>query len=615
MGIIGGGSDAGGNGERADVIVLTVIPAELAAARDALGIPEQGARTKDNDGTVYFHGAVRSALTSGPLRVVLACIGEAGNASAARAAASAIATWKPRAVLLMGIAAGIRGKVRIGEVVLSERVVAYEPAALVRDADGTRREEPRPAIERLPHAMAQDVMAYRPDTKRLTSAFERAGGSFPAPPQGQESVFGEHVARQIQARLATIASGEKLLRDPSKLLEVRKIHGKTEVGEMEGAGVVEACRPGNVPWLVIRGISDFGDDLKNDRFHDLASRAAAAVLVDFLEHGLELAASGATGGRGQPAERASFILGRPVDRDEDFAGRGRERTAILRAIELKQPVQILGEALMGKTSLLRWVERHVPLGSPVIRIDPTRGLTPVRLAVAVAGALGRPEAAEGLKRSGASAEDAAEVLDSLVPFVFLIDDADALATQGRGFDGGFFEVLRGLVGEGKLTWISASRRNLFTLFESRGLSSRFLNDAQKVWVGPLDEASARGLAGRGVSASDGERIFRYAGGFAYGLQWLGDRRSSGGGSIEDACDAFSNELAGVFQRWWGGMDARERALLKACAGVEGGVDAGGLEPSARRRLVGLMDRGLVAKRNEMFVVEGEAWRSFVRDDA
>ena len=47
---------------RADVAVLTVIPAELDAARDALGVDGR-ARKKDADGSVYFHGRVRSELT------------------------------------------------------------------------------------------------------------------------------------------------------------------------------------------------------------------------------------------------------------------------------------------------------------------------------------------------------------------------------------------------------------------------------------------------------------------------------------------------------------------------------------------------------------------------
>ncbi|HWO20125.1 MAG TPA: 5'-methylthioadenosine/S-adenosylhomocysteine nucleosidase [Kofleriaceae bacterium] len=267
-------------------MILTVIPAEMEAARRVLQLDE-GSREEDPDGTVYFRGTVRSELVRRDYAIALTCIGTAGNPSAAVVAAGAISRHHPRAVLLMGIAAGIRDKVRIGEVVLSDRVVAYEPEALARWADGTK-EEHRPEVDRAPHTMIQDVMSYRTDPTRLRAAFERAGGMIPAAATGREEEFRAHVASAITARLGTIASGEKLLRDPSKLLAVRELHGQTEAGEMEAAGLVEACQLGPVPWMVIRGISDFGDELKDDRFHSFASCAAAAVLHDFIAYGLDL---------------------------------------------------------------------------------------------------------------------------------------------------------------------------------------------------------------------------------------------------------------------------------------------------------------------------------------
>jgi hypothetical protein len=184
------------------------------------------------------------------------------------------------------------------------------------------------------------------------------------------------VASTITSRLGTIASGEKLLRDPAKLVAVREQHGKTEVSEMEAAGLVDACRRGSVPWLVIRGISDFGDELKDDRFHAFASGAAAAVLYDFLAYGLALGAPPSPGAspRAPTARRSAahnpFVFGRTIDRDEDFVGRDEERRWLREAIDKRQPVQLLGERLMGKTSLLRWVERNVLLDRPVIWFDP-----------------------------------------------------------------------------------------------------------------------------------------------------------------------------------------------------------------------------------------------------
>lgn len=273
-----------------DVAVLTVIPPEFFAARDALGIPP-GAREKDEAGTISYRGRVRSSLARREYEVLLTCVGRAGNPLSAAAVQDVIVRYRPQAILLMGIAAGMRGKVRIGEVVLSERVVAHEPAALVRTPEGGARTEPRPESRTTPHALHQDVVHYQPDGARLEERFRRGGGVFPVPPDdAARALYQEHVAARISVKTATIAAGEKLLRDPGKLLELRELHGKIEVGEMEAAGLVDACERSRLPWLVIRGISDFGDELKDDRFHDFASRTAATVLADFLAHGLELPA-------------------------------------------------------------------------------------------------------------------------------------------------------------------------------------------------------------------------------------------------------------------------------------------------------------------------------------
>ena len=272
-----------------DVAIITVIQPELFAALEALGIPESQ-RGKDAHGTVYFRGSLRSQMAGRDYRLVVTCVGSAGNYDASAAAYDVIAHHRPRVLILMGIAAGIQGKVRIGEVVLSDRVVAYEPAAIISSSEGgSSTLEHRPEIDRLPHAMNQDVITYRADPSRLSARFRNLGGEIPVAPAGKEEEFRSHVASTITARAATLASGEKLLRDPAKLRAVRQEqHGKVEVGEMEAAGLVAACRRANIPWLVIRGISDFGDQFKDDRFHHFASRAAAVVLADFLAHGLTL---------------------------------------------------------------------------------------------------------------------------------------------------------------------------------------------------------------------------------------------------------------------------------------------------------------------------------------
>src|SRR5258708_31000267 len=118
-----------------DLVVLTVIPEELKWACKALGIRDtRKTRAKTNSGTVYLIGAVRARRTRRDYSVALGCIGSAGNYNSAAATSEAISEYHPRVVLLMGIAAGIRGNVKIGDVVLSERVVAYESSAAIKEA-------------------------------------------------------------------------------------------------------------------------------------------------------------------------------------------------------------------------------------------------------------------------------------------------------------------------------------------------------------------------------------------------------------------------------------------------------------------------------------------------
>jgi len=263
-----------------DVVILTVIPCELQAALNTLAL---SIRWTDDTGTVYYRGTVHSALSGRALQVAATCIGNAGNSAAAAAVCNAIAQWQPQAVLLVGIAAGLRDRLRLGSVVLSDRVIAYEHATVI-DRSNSSHQQPRPEGTRLPHAMAQQLASYEPKSARLTERFVRAGGQFPSVGSDES----DKVATSIQVTRATIASGNKLLRDAQKLEEIRGLHGKIEAFDMESAGLVEACDRDHVPWLVIRGISDFGDAQKDDRFQDFAARSATAVLADFLAHGWDL---------------------------------------------------------------------------------------------------------------------------------------------------------------------------------------------------------------------------------------------------------------------------------------------------------------------------------------
>jgi nucleoside phosphorylase len=368
----------------ADVAILTVIPAELHAALAVFDIPETS-RQKDGIGTVSYHGQIFSKLGNRSLSVAIGCIGMARNPSAAAAAAEFIQRHQPRVFFLLGIAAGLRGRVKIGEVLFSDRVVAYESSAFMREGERTWV-EPRPDIDRISHAMSQDLITYRPDPMRIARNVHRLGIQTPTPLLPQEAEFQEHVTRVPSSRIATIASGEKLLRDPEELHSIRtRLHGKVEAGEMEAAGVVAACTRRGVPWLVVRGISDFGDELKNDAFHGYAAGMAAATLADFIEYGLDLGRT-EVGEGAQPLvvsiteliwPYADFSIVNTADHPVQITGTRIRRIAVLpNTHEDWDEVEVVGSLMEERIPLsVKWdtppaADRVNVLGSRVLNLMP-----------------------------------------------------------------------------------------------------------------------------------------------------------------------------------------------------------------------------------------------------
>ena len=264
-----------------DVLVLTALDVELAAAKQAFGIAEDAEHTTTKTG---FHvwKALITKRGGKTVSCVVACFAGAGNIDAASVTSMLLGELRPDNVMMLGIAAGLRGKCALGEVVLAERVVAYEGAALVEGG----KVEVRPEITRLNMRVRQDVSSYLSNRatleSRLMDSYKALGIEFP------DQVEAGPVAQGMIPKTVTVASGEKLLRDPEKFLGMRELHGKTEVAEMEGAGLFAACNNFSTPVLMVRGISDFGDSKKDNRFHLLAAKAAAAVTVDYIANGMTL---------------------------------------------------------------------------------------------------------------------------------------------------------------------------------------------------------------------------------------------------------------------------------------------------------------------------------------
>lgn len=259
-----------------EVLILTALPIELAAAKLAFGIEDNTPPRKSEHG-IHFWSTIITKQ-NGLISCVVASLGSAGNVTASTITSQLLSELKPKKVLMMGIAAGMRGKMSLGEVILSERVVYYEGAAALEAG----KLAVRPEIQRPGLSTQQDLNTYFATSSLPERLQEKAAAlGFVMP---SESKSGD-VAVRLMVSPATIASGELLIRDPEVFAGLKMLHDKVCVAEMEAYGVVDACNKQNVPALVIRGISDYGDSSKDNTFHKVASEAAAIVAIDYLTYG------------------------------------------------------------------------------------------------------------------------------------------------------------------------------------------------------------------------------------------------------------------------------------------------------------------------------------------
>lgn len=215
-----------------------------------------------------------------PLRVLFIPIGECGNISCTRACIRVFDNFKIKNAILVGIAAGIESKIKKYSVVFSEGVVDYENQRL--ESTGiTYRPDPIPVDPSFIRTF-QYIYGHLDEWKKeLKSKIDHLKMSIPS----------NINIDLLEMKPGIIASGSKLFADGTSLDNLAKVIVVKKgiiSGEMEGSGFTQSCQEFNIPWLVIRGISDYGGIDKNEdenkRLQILAALSASTLLKVYLQN-------------------------------------------------------------------------------------------------------------------------------------------------------------------------------------------------------------------------------------------------------------------------------------------------------------------------------------------
>jgi adenosylhomocysteine nucleosidase len=246
-----------------DVGILTVLTEEMQAVVQRLQrYPKY--RCVGLEGGAHAYVASVPTDDAGDLQVVALQTLEQGSRSASAAYHLLRNEFKPRAVLLVGIAGGIRDDVAIGDVVLGDQVVYYD--ARRETPDGPRR-----------RGQSQPMTPFM--LHRLNTFFLRYGNSLPMETTGA-----------VRVLRGPVGSGDAVItHEASEIIRwLRAFHEKTLAVETEAGAVGQAfyeevdTDKTLLGWLTIRGITDHADQHDWQDRRSYASERAALVMDRLL---------------------------------------------------------------------------------------------------------------------------------------------------------------------------------------------------------------------------------------------------------------------------------------------------------------------------------------------
>lgn len=180
-----------------------------------------------------------------------------GKVNAARTTQLLIDSYSPDVILNIGVAGGISDRLKIGSIVVGEKFVQHD-----FDLTAFGREKGE-----IPNGVGKYIFADR----KLLNNIEGTISSY----QKENGIL---VIKGI------IASGDRFVTSPTEAAGINMEFGADCV-EMEGASVAQVSMLNEVPFLVIRSISDAPNDNNKvdfDKFIQIASKNVANFVFKLL---------------------------------------------------------------------------------------------------------------------------------------------------------------------------------------------------------------------------------------------------------------------------------------------------------------------------------------------
>ena len=191
-----------------------------------------------------------------------------GNLGSAHAVAEVIHELIPRHVILVGICGALVGSTsdyQLGDVVVSDIVVHYEPAKIVGDVTQWRS------------------VTYKNNVESILAAAKcLEGGTWTAENSIGTAWPGGGTRHRPDLKFGVVCSGEKVVASTEYAATLQKLEQDAISVDMEAAGVAYACDKSETGFLVVKSVVDYADESKNDCYREYAAATAASFVRSLL---------------------------------------------------------------------------------------------------------------------------------------------------------------------------------------------------------------------------------------------------------------------------------------------------------------------------------------------
>lgn len=251
-----------------DIAIITSSPiVELNAVRS---LPCEFIPEYNGSDSLYYHLTSWTTNFSDPLSVVACAAPRMGMTAACVTASKVIERWRPKMLVMTGIAAGTKKSLRFGDVIVAESAFDYGSGKIIQQKDGKRLFTPSPNQLDIDAALHAVLQRWEQEQRGMDDV-HRAGKILQVDPP--------------KLILGMIASGAAVVQS-AELVEEILLSSRKVVGlDMEAYAIFHAAYLSSKPSprvLVVKSVSDYADGRKNDRWQAYAATTSAQFVYQFL---------------------------------------------------------------------------------------------------------------------------------------------------------------------------------------------------------------------------------------------------------------------------------------------------------------------------------------------